>query len=80
MGDALTDEQANVLEKIASVSKMDCWFTVTDDNHIWDAEEERMMDTKDGVRDLVDGMTDYDFGCLVDDEKLVLVKLLGSLI
>ena len=35
----LTDEQCAVLEKIATKSKMDCWFYIDGDNQIRDLEE-----------------------------------------
>ena len=42
----LTDEQCAVLEKIASKSKMDCWFCIDGDNQIRDLEEgEKVIDT-----------------------------------
>ena len=42
----LTDEQCAVLEKIASKSKMDCWFYIDGDNQIRDLEEgERVINT-----------------------------------
>lgn len=56
----LTDEQCAVLEKIASKSKMDCWFCIDGDNQIRDLEEgEKVIDTMEGVRLLQEGMSCY---------------------
>ncbi len=56
----LTDEQCAVLEKIASKSKMDCWFYIDGDNQIRDLEEgERVINTMEGIRLLQEGMSCY---------------------
>lgn len=35
----LTAEEANILDKIASATKMDCWFYIDEDLHVKDIEE-----------------------------------------
>lgn len=60
----LTGEQADVLDKIARASGMDCWFSVGDDNsYVYDPEENEKLSLKEGIQDLYEGMTSYqDYG------------------
>ena len=39
----LTDEQCAVLEKIATKSKMDCWFYIDGDNQIRDLDRKSVV-------------------------------------
>ena len=60
-GYILTEEEFNVLEKIADRTKMDCWFLISqDDNgdYVEDLENGVRMTLTDGISELVDGMSD----------------------
>jgi hypothetical protein len=56
----LTNEQAAVLEKIASCSGMDTWFAVDRNGLVHDRENHyRFMNTKEAVSLIHEGMTSY---------------------
>lgn len=56
----LTGEQADVLDKIARASGMDCWFSIGDDNtYIYDFENDDRLSLKEGIQTLYEGMTSY---------------------
>lgn len=55
----LTVEEANVLDKIAEATKMDCWFRIDENLHVQDIEEPDnpvFSDDAGGVRLLEDGL------------------------
>lgn len=52
----LTVEEANVLDKIATATKMDCWFYIDEDLHVQDIEEGQITSDAEGVCLLEDGM------------------------
>ena len=77
----LTVEQANVLDKIAEKSGMDCWFSITDDlTAIHDVEANRNITLRYGIGILNQGVTDLvkDYG-LNEHEVKVYHDLLVSL-
>lgn len=55
----LTVQEYNVLNKIATKSKMDCWFWLKQDkngnDYVYDIEEGKRMSLKKGVWQLADG-------------------------
>lgn len=56
----LTGEQADVLDKIARASGMDCWFSIGEDNtYIYDFENSERISLKEGIQTLYEGMTSY---------------------
>lgn len=56
----LTGEQADVLDKIARASGMDCWFSIGEDNsYIYDFENNEKLSFKEGIQTLQEGMTSY---------------------
>lgn len=56
----LTGEQADVLDKIARASGMDCWFSIGEDNsYIYDFENNEKLSLKEGIQVLQEGMTSY---------------------
>lgn len=56
----LTGEQADVLDKIARASGMDCWFSIGEDNsYIFDFENNEKRSLKEGIQTLQEGMTSY---------------------
>lgn len=66
---ALTGEQADVLDKIARASGMDCWFSVGDDNsYVYDLEENEKLSLKEGTQALYEGMISYqDYGMTAEE-------------
>lgn len=74
----LLQAQADVLEKIAERSKMDCWFSVSYYNE--PVEEEHNVYVGDvrekDINDLIDGATEYDIETLTQDDVYCLMNLL----
>lgn len=83
----LSNAELNVLEKIASKSKMDCWFAVsgrtekdgTKSDWVFDMENDRYVTLRYGVGMLHDGMTFYADYDMTEKEIKVFEKLLGKL-
>ena len=73
-------EEIDVFVKIARVSKMDCWFDMEPDGRVLDYENNsgHKINRNVGLSQLIDGMTELDFGHLTDNEKFSLVKALGK--
>lgn len=77
----LSVEQANILDKIVEKSRMDCWFSITDDlTSIHDVETNRNISLRYGIGILNQGVTDLvkDYG-LNEHEVMVYHNLLISL-
>ena len=77
----LTNEEANVLDLIATRSKMDCWFFLGEDKlgriYFYDLEEgSRRRPLKDGISDLAEGMTGYTNYSLTEEEIKVFEGIL----
>jgi hypothetical protein len=59
----LSDEEYNVLNKVARKTKMDCWFSIKQidgQDYIDDLEAGVCLDLKEGIGDLVDGLDYYE--------------------
>ena len=60
----LTDEEYNVLNKISSKTKMDCWFWIKTDKYgvdvIYDLEEDETLSLYRGILLLCEGLDDID--------------------
>lgn len=69
----LTTEEYNVLERISSITKMDCWFSLgVDDNNndvVIDLEADEMLSLEDGISQLDSGITSLDDYDLTEEEK-----------
>ncbi len=69
----LTVEEYNVLERISSITKMDCWFSlgVDDANNdvVVDLEADEVLSLEDGISQLDSGITSLDDYDLTDEEK-----------
>jgi len=79
----LSAEEYNVLNKIASITKMDCWFSLrTDDDgdYIFDLDKNMAIPFREGTKDLIDGCIDLNYAELSETEKYVLTNLLANLI
>ena len=82
----LTNDEYEVLKKIAKKTKMDCWFLIKQDlngaDYIWDLEEGKRLCLRTGVGMLVDGLDcveNYDNCMLTEEEAKVFEELLGKL-
>ena len=69
----LTNEEKNVLNLIATKSKMDCWFFLGEDKlgrtYFYDIEEGgKRRPIKDGISELAEGMTGYTDYSLTEEE------------
>ena len=73
--DVLTDDQIDVLLKLAHKTKMDCWFGITDSREIIDYEDYRILDTREALEMFNDGVEayplDYDYYELTQEEQEV---------
>ena len=60
MSFTLSNDEYNVLNKIACKTKMDCWFYIEQDksgvDYVRDLEEEQRLSLKDGITQLVEGI------------------------
>ena len=78
-----SNEEYNVLNKIATESKMDCWFSIADDDneddYIYDLENDKFMSIEEGVGQLVEGMTNYEDYSMTEDEIKTFEELIGKL-
>ena len=82
----LTNEEYNVLNKIASKTKTDCWFTLEQDSDgtdfVYDLEEGNRVDLETGVAMLMEAIEDeenYTSCQLTSAEGVVLNNLLDKL-
>ena len=82
----LTNDEYNVLNKIARKTKMDCWFDIRQDalgiDYIWDLEERKRTCLRTGVGMLVEGLDcqeNYDNCWLTEDEDKAFKALLDKL-
>lgn len=83
----LSEEQYNVLNKLAKKSKMDCWFCIKQhirgkhagEDYVYDLENGKPMSLRTGVAQLISGMTDVDLGYLTDEEINILEDTLISI-
>ena len=79
----LLNEEYNVLNKIATESKMDCWFCLAEDkkgnDYVLDIENDCKLTIAQGVSELVEGMTDYEDYHMTPEEIEVFEELLDKL-
>ena len=81
----LTNEEYNVLQKISSKSKMDCWFCIGTtpyepfEDYILDLEENKTYSLKDGILMLDNGLTDLCDYKLTAEEKSIYLNLIKKL-
>lgn len=79
----LTQEEWDVLDKLSSKSKMDCWFWIETDqrgnNFVLDQESGEVMSLYDGINQLAEGLTSLDDYGLTMEEKLCFTTLMYKL-
>ena len=75
----LTANECNVLLKVTHRAKMD-WFDIDDQNRCRDLENNsRIISTRNAVKTIVEGLTEYDISCLTHFETLTLLNLLNRM-
>lgn len=80
----LSEDQYNVLCKIAEETKMDCWFCIKQhvrgkhagEDYVFDLENNKVISLKKGVNELVEGITEQDLENLTDEEIHTLENIL----
>lgn len=76
----LSNEEFNVLNKISTKSKMDCWFYLKQDkdgnDFVYDLEQSKELSLTDGILMLDGGITSLDDYGLSEDEKCVYISLI----
>lgn len=65
----LTEEQAIALDKIATRSKMNDWFSI----------DENLIVREIDIHTLIEGTTEYDMGALNMQDVYVLINLLNNI-
>ena len=77
----LTQDQYDVVEKIARKSGMDCWFSIKQDavgnDSVYDLESKRTLPLRAGIEELAEGVTSYDG--ITDREVKIFEELLEQL-
>ena len=74
-----TAEELNVMDKLAKRAKMD-WFITTTEGNFKDGETGKEMSAKKALRELVEGLTESDYGCLKVSEIITFIKSISSLL
>jgi len=68
------NKQIGVLEKIAKNSKMDSWFSIDEQGYVRDLEDNnKVLPTKGGIKQLLDGLTIDDCGTLTKEDVYYLI-------
>ena len=79
----LTDDEYNVLNKISTNTKEDCWFWLHTRKDgfdvVKDLENNRYMSMRAGVRQLNEGIVSYELCLLTEEEIVVYESLLKKL-
>lgn len=80
----LKNEEINILEKIARYSGMDCWFSVSPEGDcILDLEADKRRECKiplkRGIKELNEGMVNYNDYRMTSEEVKVFEALLSDL-
>lgn len=78
----LSEQEYNALDKVATASKMDCWFSVQqkdDEDFVFDLENDCRMELRDGIAQLAEGMCDVHLYGLTAEERTALRDLFARL-
>lgn len=75
----LTENEAFILTRLTTRAKMD-WFDVNKDLQCIDRDNHnRVISTRNAVKTIVEGLTDYDVMVLERDEIVIMFNLLNRL-
>lgn len=78
----LSEMEYNALDKVATASKMDCWFSVQQEDgkdYVYDLENDCRMELREGIAQLADGMCDVQLYGLTAEECTALRNLFARL-
>lgn len=78
----LSEQEYNALDKVATASKMDCWFSVRQEDgedYIYDLENSCRIELREGVAQLAEGMCDVYLYGLDEAERTALRNLFAKL-
>ena len=79
----LTNEEVNVLNKIATKSKMDCWFFIREISElkdvIYDVENSKELTLYEGIMMLDSGITSLDDYGLTQEEQCIYHQIITRL-
>ena len=71
----LTTNECNVLLKVTHRAKMD-WFDIDHQNRCRDLENNgRVISTRNAVKTIIEGLTDYDLSVLTCAEMVIMLDL-----
>lgn len=80
----LTNDEYELLTKIASKSKMDCWFLIKQtkkgDDYIFDLENSKRISLRTGISQLMEGIEDMYDMYFEDNERDIMIGLLLKLL
>lgn len=77
----LTEREISALLHLATVSGMDCWFSIDRNGKIRDRENyNRRAGQKQAIKDIVDGASTYDIERIGHGDTLVILNLCARLI
>lgn len=74
----LSNEELNLVDRIATATGMDCWLQTTADGEFVDLEKNRPMSARTAMRDLIDGLDTTTLLDLSKAELAMLVKIMGK--
>ena len=77
----LSSQEYNILNKIATKTGMDCWFSIKTtkkcEDYVWDLEENKRLSLSSGIKQLASGVVDIcDY--LTPNEIDIFINLLGE--
>lgn len=78
----LTNEQFNLLERITSTTKTDCWFSIVTDNdgdQVYDLEHNEFMSWNVAISELMSAIDNYEDCGISDEDARLMVSLIRSL-
>lgn len=78
----LSEMEYNALDKVATASKMDCWFSVQqkdDEDFVFDLENDCRMELREVITQLAEGMCDIHLYGLTPEECAALRSLFARL-
>ena len=80
----LSSEEYELLKKIASKSKMDCWFSIRQtkkgDDYVYDLENRKRLSLRTGIRQLMEGIKGMYDMYLDEDSYNIIINLLLALL
>lgn len=73
---SLGESEVKLLQRLARLSKMDCWFDMQEDGKVFDLENEsKQTSTKHACRQLLDGLSMEDLEHLNNNEMYTLLNI-----